>query len=278
MSAEELRRWCEKIPDMISTGAGAWEQKTLSRVSFPDNGLTELAPVESRSYWFNHRNEIITAVVKRYAPSGPIFDIGGGNGYVSLALEQSGLSSIVVEPDSSGIATAKARGLLTVNAAFQDIEIPNGAIPAAGLFDVLEHIEDDLGALTRLFKGLKPGGMIYIAVPAYKALWSVEDVHAGHFRRYTRQSLSDVVSLAGFTPVFSSYFFSVLVVPVFLLRGLPSHLGLRSGRNENSMAEHLMPGGVAGAVFRHSFKKELRDISAGRSVKFGTSVLVAAIK
>lgn len=276
--ADQLRNWCERIPDLVCTGPRAWEHTRLSRVSFPDNGLSELALFEDRSYWFNHRNDIIAAVMDRHAPDGPIFDIGGGNGYVSLGLEKAGLSSIVVEPDPSGIATAQSRGLLTVKAAFQDIEMPDGVMHAAGLFDVLEHIEDDLGALKRVFRALKAGGMIYIAVPAYKTLWSVEDVHSGHYRRYTRKSLERVVSAAGFMPVYSTYFFSVLVIPVLLLRALPSFFGLRDTRNKNSAAEHSMPSGVIGSVFRRSFADELRKISAGRSVKLGTSVLVAARK
>lgn len=65
-------------------------------------------------------------------------------------------------------------------------------------FEVLEHIEDDLGALEQWSKWLKRSGRLLLSVPAHPERWSASDVWAGHYRRYERHSLNDVLRKAGF--------------------------------------------------------------------------------
>ncbi|MFC3551567.1 class I SAM-dependent methyltransferase [Lysobacter cavernae] len=63
--------------------------------------------------------------------------------------------------------------------------------------DVLEHIEDDVVTLKRWFSWLAPGGHILLSVPAHSRRWGSGDIWAGHFRRYDRGALVDVVRAAG---------------------------------------------------------------------------------
>ena len=65
-------------------------------------------------------------------------------------------------------------------------------------FEVLEHIEDDAGALAQWRSWLRPGGRLLLSVPARMARWSPSDVWAGHFRRYERQGLLDLLARSGF--------------------------------------------------------------------------------
>jgi len=55
--------------------------------------------------------------------------------------------------------------------------------------DVLEHIEDDRGEMTRAAARLKPGGALIVLAPAHPFLFTPFDRAIGHFRRYTRASL-----------------------------------------------------------------------------------------
>lgn len=66
------------------------------------------------------------------------------------------------------------------------------------LSNVLEHIEDDVAALREFRSVLKPGGSLVLFVPALPFLFGTIDEAVGHFRRYTREALSEVVSRAGF--------------------------------------------------------------------------------
>jgi SAM-dependent methyltransferase len=211
-NASDLDDLCGSIAGLTKLENGYWAHlKQDETISYPDKGLNILADIEARSFWFNHRNAVISAVVRQYPPSGPIIDIGGGNGFVSQGLIQAGFDAIVIEPSPAGATVAKHRGLPVIRAAFQDLQVPDGSLDAGGMFDVLEHIEDDEGALRRVSRALKPGGLTYIAVPTYNFLWSYQDVYSGHYRRYTVSGLSATMRRAELEPLHGTYFFSVLV-------------------------------------------------------------------
>jgi SAM-dependent methyltransferase len=275
-----VAEWAEKVPQMQHASPDHWRSGADNAVSYPSSAHSALGRIEADSYWFNHRNDLICAVVKRFPPDGPMFDVGGGNGYVSLGLRRVGIAAIVVEPGTQGAATALGRGLPVIEAAFHHLDIPANSLPAAGLFDVLEHIEDDEGALASLYQAIEPGGMLYIAVPARNALWSAEDEFAGHYRRYSLPHLKSIVGEAGFTVEYGTYFFSLLTAPVFFMRSLPSGLGAKSKMDDSAALErqHMTPTGALGAVFRRSFARELATVSVGGVVRNGTSCLIAAHK
>jgi SAM-dependent methyltransferase len=65
-------------------------------------------------------------------------------------------------------------------------------------FDVLEHLADDAGALREFFRVLRPGGLLWVSVPADMRLWSAHDVAVGHVKRYSRAELVRAVRGAGF--------------------------------------------------------------------------------
>src|SRR5262245_51451415 len=145
--------------------------------------------VEDDSWWFQHRNRVLIDLLRRFAPVQPLYDVGGGNGVVSAALRSAGIRALVVEPGAAGVANARRRGLEAIQATLADCGAALGSIGSIGVFDVVEHIEDDAAFLVHLREMLAPGGRLYLTVPAYQLLWSIEDVHAQHYRRYTASGL-----------------------------------------------------------------------------------------
>lgn len=236
-----------------------------------------LAAIEDSSFWFRHRNRVISSTVKRFSGAETVFEIGGGNGYVSLGLQRGGIGAVVVEPGAEGAAVAFERGLPVINAAFSSSLFAAESLPAIGLFDVIEHIADDKMFLTECFKTLRPGGFIYVTVPAHQALWSVDDEYAGHFRRYDRGSLTEVLRAAGFAPQLVTSFFMMLVPPLFLLRTLPSKLGQRKVESADAAFAHHDESIVSRAMER-ALAFEVAAIGAGRALPFGTSMLAVAQK
>jgi glycosyltransferase involved in cell wall biosynthesis len=71
--------------------------------------------------------------------------------------------------------------------------------------NVLEHIENDEGALQRLYEILAPGGRLVLFVPADQKLFGTMDTQVGHYRRYSRETLARVMESAGFTPEMMTY-------------------------------------------------------------------------
>ncbi|MBK5969024.1 MULTISPECIES: class I SAM-dependent methyltransferase [Thiorhodovibrio] len=104
-----------------------------------------------------------------------------------------------------------------------------------GLFDVLEHVQDDQAALATVRARLAPGGIAILTVPAYAWLYGDHDRAHGHYRRYTAASLRQKAQAAGLQPVRIGYFNTLLFAPIAIARLLARlrRPGGRSTRNTN---------------------------------------------
>jgi hypothetical protein len=64
--------------------------------------------------------------------------------------------------------------------------------------NVLEHVEDDVTALSNMADLLWAGGRVILIVPAHGRLYGSMDRAIGHFRRYTRRSMAHKLERVGF--------------------------------------------------------------------------------
>ncbi len=260
---------------------GFWVAKTLSQVSFPAEGNRNCFAVEDSSFWFQHRNACILQMLKRFPPPGTFFDIGGGNGYVAKAIQDAGLDVILIEPGAEGARNAQQRGLRQIIwGTVEDAGLRAGTVTAIGLFDVLEHIEDDLAFLRSLHCLQPAGGRLYITVPAFQALWSDQDRIAGHFRRYTLENLTRKLEASGYAVEFATYFFAFLLLPIWFLRVIPYRLGLgRENESEESVrADHATRSSLAAKIVDKLLRRELARLTAGNAINKGASCLLAVRK
>jgi SAM-dependent methyltransferase len=82
---------------------------------------------------------------------------------------------------------------------FHRMDLFNMKEDTFGLFDtalfihVLEHIERDREALNKVYELLLPKGKILIEVPALPFLFSVHDEMLGHYRRYNKKTLTEII-------------------------------------------------------------------------------------
>jgi len=262
---------------------GIWCASAQEAVSYPVEGNDRCFEIEDKSFWFQHRNACIIELVKKFPPrgNGPIFDVGGGNGFVAKGLMDAGWDVVLVEPGPAGARNAKARGLQNVVCATtQAARFDPSCMPAIGVFDVVEHIGDDVAFLRHLHDLLEPGGMLYLTVPAYNFLWSSADVSAGHFRRYDLRTLRRKLEGAGLVPVFASYFFRFLPLSVFLFRSLPFRLGMgaKVADPERASRAHGTRDSLAVRIMRKLLVPETAIIRRGKTMCVGGSCLVAAEK
>jgi SAM-dependent methyltransferase len=89
--------------------------------------------------------------------------------------------------------------------------------------DVLEHIEDHLGALNEWKKFMSDRSLLLVTVPAFQSLWSYHDELLEHKRRYTRSTLLQVTEQAGLRPVFLNYAFGPFFPLVYVIRKLQAN-------------------------------------------------------
>lgn len=260
---------------------GLWASPADSNVSYPEIGNETCFAVEEASFWFNHRNNCILQALKRFPPSGTFFDVGGGNGYVAGAIQQAGINVVLVEPGRVGARNAMNRGIRQViRSTLHDAGFLPETLPAVGLFDVVEHIEDDRTFLMEIKRLLGPGGRIYLTVPAFQWLWSHEDEHAGHWRRYTLKSISETLEASGYVIEFATYFFGFLPLASFLLRVLPYRLGFagKNSSHESVHSDHNPTNAYVKRVLNMLSGRELSKIAARQLPRIGGSCLVVARK
>ena len=266
-------------PGLERRDPGIWFARRQAEVSYPALASAACLTVEERSFWFRHRNRCIVSLVRRFPPDGVFLDIGGGNGFVSKGLIAAGFACALVEPGIDGALAAHARGIDPVICArIEDMELAAGSFAAAGMFDVLEHIEDEQAALRQVHELLRPGGRLFATVPAYQFLFSADDTTAGHFRRYTLSSLARVLERCGFRTEFASYIFTPLPPIVFLMRTAPSKLGLKRATYLNRLAADHAPTGIAARLMDRLLAAEFKQLEAGHSLPFGGSCLCVAAK
>lgn len=158
---------------------------------------------------FISRRRLIRRLVKAISPARTL-DIGCGSGLITKVLAET--STEVVAVDVSEDAVEVSRGalgeatnvLLKVVDVFQPSKVIGdwrGSFDLVVLSEVLEHIQDDRGALETVRELLGEGGWLLLTVPADPKLWNVEDERAGHARRYTREELRRKLRKSGFETV-----------------------------------------------------------------------------
>lgn len=271
-SIEELATNLRQLDD------GRWVSRTATEVSYPEHGHASNFEVEDTSFWFQHRNRLIATLVEQYSAGKTLFDVGGGNGCVSAALQRAGHPTVLVEPGPIGVTNAQNRGLSNViQASLHDAGFRPNTMPAAGAFDVVEHIDDDVAFVRSVAELLEPGGHFFVTVPAFQMLWSSEDVASGHYRRYSVGQLETLLTSAGLEPVLTSYIFWPLPPILLLTRTIPSRMRLRTRRQTKTVAREHSAGGEAGSsIMRRLLEPEVTRISRGKSMPIGTSVIAVA--
>jgi SAM-dependent methyltransferase len=146
------------------------------------------------------RERLLLDLFLSAAPGRDVLDVGAGQGTMSARLERLGYE--VTSTDVSEAAVAVLRAQLAgpvVEASVTNLPFDDESFDGAVLGEVLEHVEDDRGALAEVARVLRPGGVLAASVPANPALYGPSDEWAGHVRRYTRSALIDAYTSAGLT-------------------------------------------------------------------------------
>ena len=176
---------------------------------------------EDRHWWYRGRRIVIERVIADLKlPRARILDAGCGSGRNMVELARHGTVS-GVELSGPSVDVARARGAGEVIAgSVLDMPFDSDSFDLSVCLDVIEHLDDDVGALRELRRVLAPGGSLLVTVPAYQWLWSGHDEVNHHHRRYTRRSLQRVAEQAGWEQVRTTYFNSLLLPLAILLRVL----------------------------------------------------------
>jgi SAM-dependent methyltransferase len=232
-----------------------------------------LRELQAQHWWFRGRRAVIAALLEQILPAcdepPAILEAGCGYGGNLPLLAQFG-------PVSGFELDARARAHA---ARMSDAPVVFGMLPEQPgfadrrfdlivMFDVLEHIEEDVASLARLRAMLKKGGMIFVTVPALPWLWSKHDEIHHHKRRYSRRSLEQTLRAARLVPLKIGYFNSLLL-PLAIGQRLADRLLAREARVD------AMPPKVLNAMLAGIFGLE-RKLVGTFALPIGLSLFAVA--
>jgi SAM-dependent methyltransferase len=256
------------------------------QASFCPGHFEPLFAAEDRHFWFRCRNRCISAAARLIPDLDSIKDIiehGCGTGFVLRELQRIFPKARITGADlfAEGLALARKRfGGALVQTDLMQCEYKE-TFDLVGLFDVLEHLDDDRRALAALREQLRPGGWLLLTVPAHTVLWSDYDVASGHRRRYTQPELMSRLSEARFEVKFCTEFMLALF-PLMLLRrrlswgrkgGAPER-----GSNSEDAASELQVNPLLNRLLEVILRPEAWWIARRQELPVGTSLLALARK
>ena len=219
-----------------------------------------------KSWWYRGRARALAAALSgsRVPVLKNVLDYGAGYGGMRDELSPYGENVCAFEPHSEARAMAEKRRYETVYA--REVDAFAQKWDLIGLFDVVEHIDDDRGFFWRVREALNDRGWLAITVPAFPFLWSAHDVNLHHYRRYTKATLKSLLDETDYDVEYASYWNMSLFLPAAAMR-----LMGKSGESGLSLP------GMLDAVFLRLITLETlcqRLIS----LPFGTGIVVIARK
>lgn len=232
----------------------------------------EMAETESRHWWFTGRRRILARIIEslRLPADARILEIGSGTGGNLEMLSRFGkVSAVEMDEAARVIAKEKTNGVFDIRQGFCPTDMPfrpDEKFDLVCLFDVLEHIEDDVAALACLKGLLSDGGRVLLTVPAYQWLWSAHDRFLHHKRRYSARELKEKLEKTGFAAGRISHFNTFLFPVAAGVRTLDRLLGRESASGTT------VPGPLVNSSFQAIFSFE-RHFLGWMSFPFGVSLI-----
>jgi len=237
------------------------------------------APVDAAEAVYYHNDvfgsKILVETVSSHLGE-RVLEVGAGAGFITRQLAERARNIVALEPTSGPYSqlVENIASLANVVAHQQTLKSfvggGNRASQAMPTFDsvvyinVLEHIGDDVTELSLAKSTLDSSGRVVIVVPAHQWLYSKVDRLTGHFRRYSRKSLRDVVEAAGLRVLDIRYFDTVGLIPYLVI-----YKWLRStqtdGANATVYSRLILP--VSALLYR---------LSGGRLI--GKNLIAVAVR
>jgi trans-aconitate methyltransferase len=174
------------------------------------------APDFKRHPWELVRLNILFSFLEKIPSRNFIMDVGSGDAFVAAQLSERYRHSKVAAIDihyNDAFINENRRPNLLLAKTIKDFNSPE-TVDIVLLMDVLEHIKEPEELLHQIkqLKSISQATQFIITVPAFQMLFTQHDVLLGHYKRYTRKQLTELLRKQGFEIKRSGYFFMSLLM------------------------------------------------------------------
>ena len=177
-------------------------KQTAEKVEY--NGSDNLAIMR---HAVNYNSSLYNWVARDIRPGEAVLDFGAGNGEYANRFPQGSVDAAEIDPDLLPLIKQPV---------YTDLNTLPKQYDLIYTINVLEHIEHHGEIVKELYTKLKPGGRIKVFVPARQEIFSNMNEHVGHYRRYDKKLVTQILEEAGFKVTscryydFAGYFISLL--------------------------------------------------------------------
>lgn len=249
---------------------------------YPDSGFDLTDKNAQSSFWVSSRNRLFKNIVQRnMSPTGKtkFLEIGCGTGdFIQQIVQNENLEITGSEIYLKGLLYAKKN---LPNVDFIQFDVTQGVVgeefDLIVAFDVLEHIENDIAAISNVRKMLHKDGCLIITVPQHMFLWSKLDEIVKHKRRYSRRELVTKLQENGYSISYVTSFLFTLF-PLMLISRMLDKGQDKIQSEEVALEKRVIFPKALNWVFDLFMRIDEALIRLGVSLPFGGTLVVVARK
>lgn len=253
-----------------------------SYADYPDGGFDVTDKNAANSFWVRSRNRLFKNLVHgQLQPerTTKLLEIGCGTGdFIGQLVKNNKLEITGSEIYLKGLRYAK-QNLPDVE--FIQFDVTQGTLgedfDLILAFDVIEHIENDVVAISNINKMLRQGGSFIVSVPQHMFLWSQLDEIVKHKRRYSRRELVAKLQENGFDITYATSFLFVLF-PLMLITRLFDRGHKQAQTEEAALEKRVKFSGALNWVLDRFMRIDEILIRWGVSLPCGGTLVVIAHK
>ena len=261
------------VLEYSSTLAG-WNDE-LTSLHEQTSGDNHSIDVASRQY-------AISQLTQHLSIKNPlIMEIGCSSGYLLEKMDKEIPGALIIGADivyAPLVALAKKHiHIPMLRFDLMQCPLPDNALDAVVLINVLEHIEDDNLALKQIHRILKPGGIVLIEVPANPNLYDFYDEALLHFRRYRLKDLTNQLEHLNFKILKKSHL-GFFIYPLFwVVKKMNKRLSNQTEEQKKRLVENNIRATSSNTILNYLIRFELL---LGKYIRFPTGIrcLVTCVK
>lgn len=249
---------------------------------YPDGGFDVTDEYAETSFWVSARTRLFKGLVKKNLPLSPkatLLEIGCGTGdFIKHLRNDEKIEITGSEVYLKGLVYAKRS---QPDVEFIQFDVTKGQIgrefDMIVAFDVIEHIDDDMAALSNINRMLESNGVAIISVPQHMFLWGPLDEIVKHKRRYSRGELKQKMEANGFKVRYTTSFVFFLF-PLMLTARLFDKKRDDADSDQNALSKRVKFSPVLNRVMALFMRIDEFLVKLGISLPFGGTLIMVAEK